>query len=577
MKVFSSFPLFANRNQCDIVDHRSGGRRGKKAMRDAGSLALRRRRRRRYMALLGTGVACFLGPMLVFQITLYRQNLAVARETFPTAPAFAATDRLLIISPHCDDETLGAGGTIAAARQQGLAVRVAFLTNGDGSRSTQIEQDTRLLRRNSFQQLAAMRQRETVAALNELNVARDDIVFLGYPDGGTQTMWQKNWTRDNRFRSKWTGADRSPYKNSMTPNAPYSGAQMLDDVAKLISDFQPTVVFTTHPDDTHPDHWAAYSYTLAALEKLRLQPSTRSLAQRTKLLTFLVHHGVWPAPHGYHPEAKLAPPADLLHVGTRWMETPLDKASRVAKKAALERYVSQLAFTPHYLRGFLRRNELFGVVPLGSLQMEDGTTEALKTAILRDPVRDSFVHEVWAGGDIQTIWARQVTADEANSSSEPALRLRIQAPEGARASRRLSYRLALHAITPSGVRAANIEIGGSGSNMHASFNPIDAPDEQNNDSSKASPEPKSYALAASRVPGGVKVNIPLRLLTQGHEAMSLLVSASTYLGTARLDQTGTGAVRVVPPMSLAGGNEGYATMTARSPRPLPAHSRTRLN
>jgi LmbE family N-acetylglucosaminyl deacetylase len=44
----------------------------------------------------------------------------------------------------------------------------------------------------------------------------------------------------------------------MTLNAPYSGAQVLDDISKLIADFEPTVVYTTHPDDTHPDHWAAY-------------------------------------------------------------------------------------------------------------------------------------------------------------------------------------------------------------------------------------------------------------------------------------------------------------------------------
>jgi hypothetical protein len=99
------------------------------------------------MALMGGGIACLLGPMLVFHITLYRQNLAVAHETFPVAPALASTDRLLIISPHCDDETLGAGGTIAAARRQGLAVRVAFVTNGDGSRSTQIEQDSCRIKR----------------------------------------------------------------------------------------------------------------------------------------------------------------------------------------------------------------------------------------------------------------------------------------------------------------------------------------------------------------------------------------------------------------------------------------------
>jgi hypothetical protein len=95
--------------------------------------AARRKRRRRYAAFLGAGTACLLGPMLVFQATLYRQNLAVADASFPTGVAFGATDRLLVIAPHCDDETLGAGGTIAQARRQGLAVRVVFMTNGDGS------------------------------------------------------------------------------------------------------------------------------------------------------------------------------------------------------------------------------------------------------------------------------------------------------------------------------------------------------------------------------------------------------------------------------------------------------------
>jgi hypothetical protein len=198
------------------------------------------------------------------------------------------------------------------------------------------------------------------------------------------------------------------------------------------------------------------------------------------------------------------------------METPLDKDSRVAKKAALERYVSQLAFTPHYLRGFLRRNELFGAVPLGSLQMEDGkATATLRTSVLRDPVRDSFVHGMWAGGDIQTISARQVSADQASSSLEPTLKLRIQAPTGARASQRLSYRLALHAITPGSVRAANIEVRGSGADLRASFVPLVAADEQNqNNRGKISPERKTSALTASRVPDGVRIHIPLGLLTR---------------------------------------------------------------
>jgi LmbE family N-acetylglucosaminyl deacetylase len=563
MKSFSRFPILFKRHQS-----------GAGTQSDAGSPTLRQRRRKRYLTLMGAGIACLLCPMLVFHITLYRQNLAVARETFPAAPALSATDRLLIIAPHCDDETLGAGGTIAAARRQGLEVRVAFVTNGDGSRSTQIEQDTRLLRRNSFQELAAMRQRETVAALKELNVAREDIIFLGYPDGGTQTMWQKNWTPDNRFRSKWTGADRSPYKNSMTPNAPYSGAQVLDDIAKIIDDFQPTVVYTTHLDDTHPDHWAAYSYTLAALEKLRLQPSTRAWAQRTKLLTFLVHHGVWPVPHGHHPEAKLAPPAGLLHTGTRWMETPLDEEAQAAKKAALERYVSQLAFTPHYLRSFLRRNELFGIVPLETLQMTSGeVSTSSKTSILRDPVRDSFVHEVWAAGDIQNVFARQ-GGEHIENSSEASLTVRVQAPAGARASRRLSYRLALHSITSEGVRAANIEIEGREADLRATFVPLNAANGRNSDGqSKNAGKSQTYTLTASRAFDGVRVTVPLRLLTRSNETISLLVSASTHLGNARLDQTGTGAVRVQPSLPSTLEKINSSAVAMRSLHPLVAHTR----
>ncbi len=286
----------------------------------------------------------------------------MARESFPATPVLSTHDRVLVLSPHCDDETLGVGGTIAEARSRGLAVRVAFMTNGDGSRSTQIAENVRHLRRDSLRQIAAMRQHETVAALKELGVSREEIVFLGYPDGGTQTMWQKNWTADAPYRSPFTGADHSPYANSQTPGAPYCGQAALHDVTRLLGEFRPTVVFTTHPDDTHPDHRAAYAYARSALETLRLRRDSAGWARRARLLTFLVHRGVWPAPHGYHPDAPLAPPADLKDAGTRWMQAPLDERSRRAKEAALSRYVSQMAFTPHYLRGFLRRNELFGAL-----------------------------------------------------------------------------------------------------------------------------------------------------------------------------------------------------------------------
>src|SRR5262245_43450761 len=40
--------------------------------------------------------------------------------------------RLLVFSPHPDDETLGAGGLIQRVLDAGGAVKVVFMTSGDG-------------------------------------------------------------------------------------------------------------------------------------------------------------------------------------------------------------------------------------------------------------------------------------------------------------------------------------------------------------------------------------------------------------------------------------------------------------
>jgi hypothetical protein len=48
------------------------------------------------------------------------------------AMPFSPATRLLVVAPHPDDETLGAGGLIQRVRHAGGAVKVVFMTNGDG-------------------------------------------------------------------------------------------------------------------------------------------------------------------------------------------------------------------------------------------------------------------------------------------------------------------------------------------------------------------------------------------------------------------------------------------------------------
>lgn len=249
--------------------------------------------------------------------------------------------------PHPDDEILGTAALILRAQRENRLVRVVFLTNGDGSRTTQVVAKLRRPRgRNSLVEIAKRRQTEAIAALGKLGVAPHQTRFFGYPDGGLLKIWNGDYSPENPFQSQFTGLNRSPYLNSPTPNAPYCRAAILDDLGNEIEDFEPDLVVTTHRLDTHPDHVAAWEFCRAALANCD-----------AKLWEFLVHFGIWPRPNGFHPNHEIVPPAKLEE--RNWQSLSLQSEEILIKKAALGCYASQLASTPRYLHAFVRQNELF--------------------------------------------------------------------------------------------------------------------------------------------------------------------------------------------------------------------------
>ncbi|MGC8667255.1 MAG: PIG-L deacetylase family protein [Chthonomonadales bacterium] len=349
----------------------------------------------------------------MFVYTIYRQNTSGMRLQLPSASPPSSDQRILIFAPHCDDETLGAGGLIQRAVRAGARVRVVMITNGDGFRVA-VEREFRALRVSprDYVRFAAVRQDESLAALMLLGLHRDDVDFLGYPDRGLMALWTVNWSPDHPFTSAYTQVDRSPYERAFRPNAVYCGQYLLEDITSVLQEFRPTDVYVTHPSDDHADHAAASAFVTRALQALREEGA--SWAASCRLRYYLVHRGDWPVPQGLQERALLMPPAEMAELDTSWQAFPLSPQEEARKRQAILTYHSQVAVMKRFLVSFVRRNELFGElapgiapsVPEGMVRVDGDPAEWNSIApVALDPVRDNLLRDFQAGGDVQRVYA----------------------------------------------------------------------------------------------------------------------------------------------------------------------------
>lgn len=335
-------------------------------------------------------------------------------------------ERILILAPHPDDEVLGCGGLVQAALAQGEEVWIAWMTCGDGPWLGAEEMAKKLrLRSQDYLNLGRRRQEEARAAARVLGVPEDHLFFLGYPDQGLATLWQTSWERP--FRSPHTGVAAVPYGNN---HRPYTGQQVLADLLDLLHTLQPTRVFTAHPNDAHPDHWATAAFLLSAREAWALTQESPF----PEVYAYLVHRWEWPRPKGYHPDLALEPPATLAGEGHRWLILPLAESQLPAKARALAAHRSQIQVAKAYLHSFVRSNELFeqwAYPPYGSSSHLWQEGESLSPEASTDAPTMKF----WPGAEVNAI---EIRAD----GPWWFLRLSLRG----HALSRLTYRLFLHGL-----------------------------------------------------------------------------------------------------------------------------------
>jgi LmbE family N-acetylglucosaminyl deacetylase len=133
------------------------------------------------------------------------------------------TERLVVVAPHMDDESLGCG-LLLATHTDRTRTHVVFVTDGaqspDGTRRTAAE----------ARGLARTRQQEALAALAILGVPAGNVEFLGLPDGSLH--------------------DRGP--------------QLQATLTALVQRLEPQCVFVPFRYDRHPDHLAVNRAVCAA-------------------------------------------------------------------------------------------------------------------------------------------------------------------------------------------------------------------------------------------------------------------------------------------------------------------------
>ncbi len=398
------------------------------------------------------------GGASAYYYRLHRWSYNLKLSDLPKAPAVTAERRILVISPHCDDETLGVGAMISDARKAGVPVTVAFLTNGDGFRvaasRTLGEVD---VSPTDFVRFAEVRQSESLSADETLGVARKDVVFLGYPDRGLKPMWEQNWTPDNPFRSFYTKHTHSPYKQTYTRRTPYCGEALLSDLVKLMNQVRPTDIYVTHPADDHPDHYTAAAFAQAALRECR-EAKMSSWAARSNLRFYIVHRGDWPLPQGLHTDQPLLPPMGLTGLDTKWTAYTASPAAVEAKQKALEKYVSQTEVAGRFLNSFVRINEIFGEMPTYDADPEAAVSLIQPPhgkASAKDAAGDDVIRYATPSADLTGITVRKISRDTLNVS------INTRRP----ASDRVRYTLL--------VRAMGDAADSSTTNSHSSFVQMD--------------------------------------------------------------------------------------------------------
>jgi LmbE family N-acetylglucosaminyl deacetylase len=219
------------------------------------------------------------------------------------------SDRVMVLAPHPDDESVATGGALQASVSAGAEVRVVYVTDGENNpwaqRATELR--WRISQRDRIR-WGARRRREALAALKCLGVAPSRARFLGFAD--------------QRVTEALLGGMHAA----------------VDRLAEELAEYQPTVLFMPSLEDRHPDHGATAILARLAMTRVRWNA-------RPHVFAYVVH----------------GPAAAGLDRCPAVCE--LSRSEREAKQRAILVHGSQLRLRKGFLLRFAEETETFASGP----------------------------------------------------------------------------------------------------------------------------------------------------------------------------------------------------------------------
>jgi len=296
--------------------------------------------------------------------------------------SLSSASGLLVVAPHPDDDLLIAAGVIASAKARGDQVKVVFMTNGD------IEGETSGL----------LREGEAVNAQTQnLGTSEDDLIFLGYPDGGLTPMtneypndtdaYQGPNGRSTTYGSH--GLGRTDYHtHQFGVPALYNRANAVADLQSIISTYLPDNIITTAEFDKHPDHATTFQLVKSAIEGAVVAHAGYNPSFHKGLVwdDYIYNNPSWPNPidpTGY----EVAPDniADFVSWSDREsIHVPVAMQTTEfllnPKYQAIDAHVSQ-GGASSFLGRFIHQDEVFWLEPLSDATLPPKASAGINQAV----------------------------------------------------------------------------------------------------------------------------------------------------------------------------------------------------